>query len=132
MQQKRAAADAARLRLHQRQHHLHRNRRIDGTAARLEHDVARLGGQRIGGSHGELRGRPTRLFGIARGAFGLIGGRGELEGLRACGGAGGGAGTGTQQQAGSGCDGKQYANVSMRGRGHDVSLKSDGRWLHPT
>jgi hypothetical protein len=51
MQQERATADAARLRLDQREHHLHRDRRIDCRAARVQRAVTGLGGQRVGCSH---------------------------------------------------------------------------------
>jgi hypothetical protein len=55
VQQEGAAADAAGLRLHQRQHHLHGNGGVHRRAAGLEHLVARVRGQRVGGSHRELR-----------------------------------------------------------------------------
>ena len=78
VQQEGAAADAAGLRLDQRQHHLHRDGRVHRRAAGLEHLVARVGGQRVGGGHGELRGGPARLLGVARGGLGLAG-RGVVE-----------------------------------------------------
>ena len=69
--QESAAANAAGLRLHQRQHHLHGNRRVDGRATRLEHLVTRVGSQRVGGSHGKFAGGPAGLGGVAGRALGL-------------------------------------------------------------
>ncbi|MNS87276.1 hypothetical protein D3C72_1212150 [compost metagenome] len=46
-----AAANAARLWLHQPQHHLHGNRRINRRSTGFEHLAARLGRQRIGSDH---------------------------------------------------------------------------------
>jgi hypothetical protein len=63
MQQEGAAADAAGLRLDQRQHHLHRNGGVERAAAGLEHLVARVGGQRVGRGHGKLLRCPARLVG---------------------------------------------------------------------
>jgi hypothetical protein len=77
VQQEGAAADAAGLRLDQRQHHLHRDGRVHRRAACLEHLVARVGGQRVGGGHGELR-ASSPAFGVARGGLGLAG-RGVVE-----------------------------------------------------
>ena len=71
MQQERAAADAAGLRLHQRQHHLHGDRGVDRRAAGLEHLVAGVGGQRVGRRDRELASRPAGLVGVARRALGL-------------------------------------------------------------
>ncbi|MNL19096.1 hypothetical protein D3C87_1402780 [compost metagenome] len=45
----RATADARRLRFDQRQHGLHRNRRIDGRAAATQHLAPGFGCQRVGG-----------------------------------------------------------------------------------
>lgn len=73
VQQKGPATDAARLRLDQREHHLHRDGSIDGRASGLENLVARVAGERIGGSDGELLRRPAGLFGVAGGGFGLVG-----------------------------------------------------------
>lgn len=84
MRQEGAAANAARLRLDQRQHHLHRNGRVDGRAARLEHLVARVGGQRVGRGHGKLLGGPTLVFGGARRALGLVGARCRPAAVRCC------------------------------------------------
>jgi hypothetical protein len=51
-QQQRAAADAARLRLDEGEHHLHRDRRIHGVAALAQHGAPGLGGERMrGGDH---------------------------------------------------------------------------------
>ena len=61
MQDERAAADAAGLRLDQREHHLHRHRRIDRRATGLEHLMAGLGGQRVGRGNGEAPGAPAGL-----------------------------------------------------------------------
>ena len=72
VQQEGAASDAAGLRLDEREHHLHRDRRIERAAASLERLVAGVGGQRIGRSHHEAQRRPARLFGEARGAFGQL------------------------------------------------------------
>ena len=66
--QKRATANAAGLRLHQRQHHLHRNGGVHRRTTGLEHAVAGLGGQRVGGRHRKA------LRAVAR-ARGLCGGR---------------------------------------------------------
>jgi len=52
VQQKRAAPNAARLRLHQAQHHLHGNGGIERRAACAKHLVTGIGGQRVGGGHG--------------------------------------------------------------------------------
>ena len=79
VQQEGAAADAARLRLHQGQHHLHGNGCVDGRTPGLEDLVARIRGQRVGGGHGKFLGGPAGLFGVAGRAFGLGGhGVGEL------------------------------------------------------
>ena len=48
MQQERAAADAAGLRLDQRQHHLHCDRGVECAAAGLQHLIAGVGSQRVG------------------------------------------------------------------------------------
>ena len=72
MQEKSAAANAARLRLDQRQHHLHGNGRINGRAAGLESLVARFGGQWVGRRNGEFGGRPAGLGGKTTRAFGLL------------------------------------------------------------
>jgi hypothetical protein len=45
------AADAAGLRLHQREHHLHSNRGIDRAATSLENVVPRPCGQQVGSGH---------------------------------------------------------------------------------
>jgi len=66
MQQEGTAAYAAGLRLHQREHHLHGNRRVHGRTAGLEHLVAGIGGQGVGSRHGEFFGGPTRLGREAR------------------------------------------------------------------
>ena len=106
MQQEGAAANAARLRLDQRQHHLHRNGRVDGRAARLEHLVARVGGQRVGRGHGKLFSGPARFFGGARRALGLAG---HGVGQRRC-------GVATGQQRGGG----DQRNAKGGGLGHPV------------
>jgi hypothetical protein len=87
------------LRFHQRQHHLHGNRRIDRRAARLEHLVARIGCQRVGGSDGKLRHGPARLGLKARRPLGL----GRLRIFERT--TGGGA-TGNQRGNGSGNRGR--------------------------
>ena len=46
-----AAADAGALRFDQRQHRLHRDRRIGGAAAAAKHLHPRAGGKRVGGDH---------------------------------------------------------------------------------
>ena len=51
MEHEGAATDARGLRLHERQHQLHRDRRIDRAAARREHFDACRDRQRIGGSN---------------------------------------------------------------------------------
>jgi hypothetical protein len=54
VQQEGAAADARGLGLHQAEHHLHRDRRIERRAAALQHIVARARGERIRGGDHEL------------------------------------------------------------------------------
>jgi hypothetical protein len=73
VQQEGAAAYAAGLRLDQREHHLHGDRRIHRRAAGLEDLVAGIGGQRVGRGHGEFFRGPARLGREARSAFGLRG-----------------------------------------------------------
>ena len=51
MQQECAAADARRLRLHQIEHQLHRNRRVDRAAALLEYPRAGTRGMGVGGDN---------------------------------------------------------------------------------
>jgi hypothetical protein len=63
--QEQAAAEARRLRLDQRQHHLYRNRRVDGAAASREDLVARVGGERVRRGHHEAACRDPRLGGVA-------------------------------------------------------------------
>ena len=132
VQQEGAAADAAGLRLHQRQHHLHRDRRIQRRAAPREHLPAGLGGQRIGCGHRE----PCMPAGgsgslLAGGDLGLarqagVGGRGRRRGA------------GRQQrgggQQGRGRAAKDHAfSLELRkwpgsgreaGRGRDGGMKS--------
>ena len=52
-----AAANAARLRLDQAQHHLHGHGRVGCRAAGAQHIAAGLGGQRVGRDHHVLLGR---------------------------------------------------------------------------
>ena len=89
VQQKRAATNATRLRLHQTQHHLHGNGRIQRRAACAQHLVPRIGGQRVGRSHGLAREGPAGFGGIAAGRLGLRGviGRPVAQGVggRLCG-----------------------------------------------
>ena len=70
VQQERAAAKPAALRLHQAQDHLHGNGRVDRAAAGLDDLVARLRGQWIGRGHGKSGCRPTGFVGVAAGALG--------------------------------------------------------------
>ncbi len=65
VQQERTAADATRLRLHQREHHLDGDGRIDRAAASLEHLGAGVGGERIGGGDHPVRRGPAWLVGPA-------------------------------------------------------------------
>ena len=72
MQQKGAAADAARLRLDQRLHHLDGDGGIECIAARPQHRGTRIAGQRMGTGHGPVRpdtllDRPTRSPGSGLG-----------------------------------------------------------------
>ena len=65
-EQEPAAADAGGLRLHQRQHHLHGDRRIDRIAALAQDVEPGLRRQRIGGNDhlvGGMNGRACRLIG---------------------------------------------------------------------
>jgi hypothetical protein len=71
VQQERTAADAARLRLDQTQHHLHGDGRVDGRAASFKDCVTRVGGQRMGCSYSKVLGRPAGFVGVARRCFGL-------------------------------------------------------------
>ncbi len=68
--QERAAADARRLRLDEREHQLRRDGRVDRRAALLQHLVARLDGQRIRGRHHVLARRPAGLLAVAAGGLG--------------------------------------------------------------
>jgi hypothetical protein len=65
MQQESAAADTGGLRLDQSQHHLHRDRRIDRTAAFAQDLAAGFDGERMRGGDDLLRGegfcRPGRM-----------------------------------------------------------------------
>ncbi len=74
-----ATADAGGLRLHQGQHQLHRDGGIHRTAAGLDHLVARLHRQRVGGSHHEVVTLPALLLLPAAGGLrrdqGVGGGR---------------------------------------------------------
>ena len=83
VQQECPTANAAGLGLHQGEHHLHGDGRIDGRAPGLEYLVTGIGRQRVGGCHSKLGCGPAGLFGIARSAFGLCG-----HGVVQCGGAG--------------------------------------------
>ncbi len=104
VQQEGAAADAAGLGFDQREHHLHRDGRIDGRPAGLEHLVARIGGQRIGRGDRELARGPSRLLRVPRRPLGLVRHRiGELRG----GGAGGQQGRGGSQRQGGAAGGRE-------------------------
>ncbi len=72
MHQEGAATDATGLGFDQCQHHLHGNGCVDRAAAGLEHLVAGIRGQWVGRGNGKLLGRPARLFGVTRCAFGLV------------------------------------------------------------
>jgi len=56
----RPTADAAALGLHQREHHLHRDRRVHRRTTRAQHQQTGLGGQGVGGGHHLARARPSR------------------------------------------------------------------------
>jgi hypothetical protein len=60
VQEEGAAADARALRFHQCQHHLHRNRRVDGGTADGQDLPTGLGGERIGCRRHVARGGPAR------------------------------------------------------------------------
>ena len=121
VQQKGAAADAAGLRFDQAQHHLHRHRRVDGVAARLQHLVAGVGGQRVGGGDGEFFGGPAGLVGPARSALGRDRRRGRWRVAEVA--AAGAAG----QQGGGG----QGAEGEQAGRGHGASPLVIEKEIHP-
>ena len=123
MQQKSAAADAAALRLNQGQHHLHGDGRIGGTAAGFEHLVARVGGQRVGGSNGKFFSRPTRFFGVAGAAFGL---RGRVVGEAWRGGA---AAEQSERQGDGSHEG--HGPSTGPGRRGRWQAKSDGSHVNP-
>ena len=61
MQHESTAANAAGLRLNERQHHLHSHRRVNGRAACAQHLQASVGGQWIGSSNCKFCSRPARL-----------------------------------------------------------------------
>lgn len=61
VQQEGTAADAAGLRLHQREHHLHGDGRVHRAAAGAQDARAGLSGQRVGRRHGLAREGPARL-----------------------------------------------------------------------
>ena len=61
-QHERAAADARRLRLDQREHELHRNRRVDRAAAGGEHAIAGVDRERIRRGHHEAPARHRGLL----------------------------------------------------------------------
>ena len=71
VQQKRTAANAAGLRFHQGQHHLHGHRSIQRRATSTQHLVAGFGSQGVGGSHRKVGHGPTGFSGISGCAFGL-------------------------------------------------------------
>ena len=123
VQQKGAAADAAGLRFDQAQHHLHRHRRVDGVAARLQHLVAGVGGQRVGGGDGEFFGGPAGLVGPARSALGRDrrGRRRRVAEVAAAG------ATGQQGGGGQGTEGEQAG----RGHGHGASPLVIEKEVHP-
>ena len=73
VQQEGAAPNAAGLRLHQPQHHLHRNGRVEGGAARAQDLVSGIGGQRVGRRHRLVCIGPARLVGAAAGGLRLLG-----------------------------------------------------------
>ena len=79
-----AAADAGGLRLHQGQHQLHRDGGIHRRAARLDHLIAGIHRQRVGGGHHEGTALPALLVGPATGGLGGdqgLGGRSIMEGI---------------------------------------------------
>ena len=75
VQQEGPAADAARLRLHQGQHHLHGDGGIHRAAPGLQDGQAGLRRQRVGGGHRLLAEGPTGLGLDRRCGFGLCRGR---------------------------------------------------------
>ena len=62
-----SAADAAGIRLHQSQHHLHGDGGIQRRSAGTQDAVARIGGQRMRRRHHEIPGCPARFGRPARG-----------------------------------------------------------------
>jgi hypothetical protein len=72
VQQEGTAADAAGLRLHQREHHLHRDRGVHRAAAGAQDPRARFGRQRIGRGDGLALEGPARFGREAGGGFGLL------------------------------------------------------------
>ena len=92
--QERAAADAGRLRLDEREDQLRRDGRVDRRAALLQHLVARLDGQRIRGRHHVLACGPAGLLAIAARGLG-----GALQGRRVLGDCNGGIEGGGQYAA---------------------------------
>ncbi|MNR02605.1 hypothetical protein D3C85_1184610 [compost metagenome] len=65
-----ATTNTRRLRFDQRQHGLHRNRRVDGRAASAQHLAPGFSGQRVGGGRHVFFGMLGAQVGaIARGAF---------------------------------------------------------------
>jgi hypothetical protein len=75
-----AAADAGRLRLHERQHHLRRDAGVDRAAALAQHREAGFRGERMRGDNHVVLGRDERFRRQTACAFG------KVQGLRGRGG----------------------------------------------
>ena len=70
VKQKSTPANAAGLRFHQGQHHLHSDGRIHRCATGLQHLVARVAGQGVSRSHAALFKGPTRFGLVTAGGLG--------------------------------------------------------------
>ena len=113
VQQKSTTPDAAGLRLHQGQHHLHRDGSVHRCATSLQHLVARIAGQRVGGGHAALLKRPARFGLVAAGCLGEIGDAVIQLGLR-CG----------SEQAQRECE-SPYCVWHLLGRQANRTIKAD-------